>query len=468
MAYESRLATPAQRLSIEVNVRSSLTSGVHTLSLFVDGAGTAEIKGLQFRPSVNLGFCESLSSLPSTACTPLGRRNPLVWSPAAPETNKLDAPRAQTEMDRSVSYISYRELYHRNLKRLEVDIADAMAVSADGYLYVVFHLFSGLELRKYSPDGSIVYDSVISTCGPGVVSVSGLAIDKAGHAWIAGSETGCFPTTAGVWQARVLDTSKPHGFVILLDTSSPSLTVPRYATYVADTESEVTAIRADKDGNAYIVGTTKSADFPHDFSLTLNRDAGVRRRIEKMSFVSVLNPDGSGFKWSALLKNVELTALALDESEDVWIAGQAVASHGDLMIAEVSHIKKALSYVAYLAIPGNSEGRAISVTPDAKWVFAVVNRESPGELTTRNSPRTDREKTWTFLAALRPCTKQVRFSRADSLTDDSVGIELLTSPALDAFASTAAANFNPRGKAEDLGISRTSFEITAACAAEIR
>ena len=46
------------------------------------------------------------------------------------------------------------------------------------------------------------------------------------------------------------------------------------------------------------------------------------------------------------------------------------------MIAEISHIKRELSYVAYLGGAGNAEGRAISITPDNKWVFVVGNSES--------------------------------------------------------------------------------------------
>jgi hypothetical protein len=460
VAYESRLATPAQRLSIEVNLRSSLISGSHTLRVVIDGAGTAEIKELQLHHSKNRGFCAPASSLPSAACTPSGLGTALSWSPTEFQSKTPDAghPRAVTEQ--SAAYAAYRELYDQNLKSLEADTAEAIAVDSRGNLYVVIHLFTGLELRKYRLDGSIIYDSVIPTCGPGLLSVSGLAIDNTGHAWIGGSTTACLNTTSGAWLGNVRDTALRHGFVIMLDTSSPSSTAPRYATYLADAENEVTAIRADREGNAYVTGITKSAAFPHDFSFDLkgSNNAG---RIEKRSFVSVLNVSGSGLRWSALMDEAELTALALDSAGNVFFTGRADALSNDLVIGELSANGKNLSYLASLDFMGKAEGRAISISSDDKWVLIAGDTDSPDHQKSRSG------RTRTFLAALQPCTKRMVVSSAVSEDGNSVGTEVSMGPTLDVFASTLPGDLSTL-PAEDMSVNHKIFHIAPACAAEIR
>ena len=467
VAYESRLATPAQRLSIEVNVRSSFTSGFHTLTVIIDGAGTAKIEKLQFHNSTNGGFCEPVSSLPSSACTPSNSKATLSWSPVRFDDTTRDALHRRSATDQFAGYTSYRDLYVQNLKSLETDTADAMAVDSRGNLYVVFHLLAGLELRKYAPNASIVYDSVIPTCGQGLVSVSGLAVDQAGHAWIAGNTTACLATTPRAWQTHVNDTSRTHGFVILLDTSSPSSTSPRYATYLADAENEVTSIQVDSEGNAYLAGVAKSAAFPHNFTFRLTASANVGR-VQKLSFVSVLNSSGSGLRWSALFNDTELMALAADSTGKLFLTGRAFAARDDLVIAALSQSGKELSYVAYLGFSGNAEGRAISITPDDKWVIISGDRDSPYDPLASSSRKFDNTPIRTFLAAVQPCTKNILFSRAESPANDAIGTEVSRGPALAAFASALHGDLAIRQATADGGVRHNSFQITPACATEIR
>ncbi len=151
LLYDNRLAAALQRLSIEVNVRSPFNSGAHTLRIAVSGIGTAEVKNIQFRPFANAGFCEPLSRVESFSACFSSIKAPLQWSQSPP-----------------AGYASYFELYRRNLKSLEADVADAAAVDSQGNLYIALHLFAGLELRKYTPARSIIYDSVIQALWRGL------------------------------------------------------------------------------------------------------------------------------------------------------------------------------------------------------------------------------------------------------------------------------------------------------------
>ena len=66
--YENRLAIPVQRLSVETNLKSPVNSGLHTLRVIMDGAGTADIAGLAFHAAKNVAFCEPFSRFDARRC----------------------------------------------------------------------------------------------------------------------------------------------------------------------------------------------------------------------------------------------------------------------------------------------------------------------------------------------------------------------------------------------------------------
>src|SRR4051794_34367297 len=117
--YQSRLAAPAERLSIEINLRSSVASGIHTLRVAINGAGTAELQGVQFHALPTPRICEPVSTVPSTVCTPSKSRNPISWSGAS-----LHAPATTSQL--GLRYGLYSSLYLENLETFEADTADAV------------------------------------------------------------------------------------------------------------------------------------------------------------------------------------------------------------------------------------------------------------------------------------------------------------------------------------------------------
>ena len=406
LLYDNRLATPIQRLSIEVNVRSPFHSGAHTLRVAVAEIGTAEVKNLQLHPWANAGFCEPLAIVQSVGACFSSLKAPLNWSAE---------PRMPTSLkDPIAGYLSYLEPYRRNLKSLEADVADAVALDSQGNLYVALHLIAGLELRKYTPNRSIVYDSVVQTCGGGFLAISGLAVDTAGHAWMAGNTTACLSGTTGAWKPRVGNTSDPHGFVLLLDTSKATSTAPIYVTYLADVDNEISGIRVDAEGNAYVTGRTSSVEFPHKAVLPANSAAPGKGG--RMSFVSVLDRSGSSLRWSTLLQDVDFPALALDGTNSVYLAGET-GGHSDALLVQLASDGGKLSNVTRL---GPGAARAISVSAHGAWV--VVERESQS-----------------LALVPEPCTKGKITADLLPRDDDSAGAEISTRLALDAFASQFSA-----------------------------
>jgi hypothetical protein len=119
---ENRLAIPVQRLSIETNLKSPFNSGLHTLRVTMDGAGTAEIAGLGFHAATNVGFCEPFSRFDARSCLTSNSRGPLEWSLAGRTGNASPAVAPGTPADLFGGYVEHMELYGQNLKSVEADM----------------------------------------------------------------------------------------------------------------------------------------------------------------------------------------------------------------------------------------------------------------------------------------------------------------------------------------------------------
>ena len=70
------------------------------------------------------------------------------------------------------------------------------SISTAIYISRYIHL-AMWSYENTAPNGSITYDSVIRSCGEGFLSVTALAVDEIGHAWIAGNTTACLAATPG-------------------------------------------------------------------------------------------------------------------------------------------------------------------------------------------------------------------------------------------------------------------------------
>jgi len=460
------LQAPIQNLSIEINLKSRFDAGAHTLQLVVPGAGSAEVKALRFYPSRNERFCDPFNRPDPRNCNitnklqpgtggPAAIRGPLRWSPARV------TPRASTA-DAFDGYSAYLELYGQNLKSVEADVFDAMAVDAQGNLYVASHAFADVDLRKYAPNGSLIYASLIPPCEDGFLSVAGLAIDNAGRAWIAGNTSACLSTTPNAVVSRVSEVSRTRAFVMLVDTTKPGSHAPIYVTYLSDAENRIAAIRVDSEGNAYVTGAAASLEFPHESSLSVGESS---TRTARLGFVSVLNPSGSALLWSTLLPDTRLNALALDGLGNVYVTGSVISrlrqarpgkqscrTQGeftigcdDVLVAGISDRGRRLSYVARFGGSADEEGRAISTLAQGAWILVAGATESsdfpvsPGV----NSPHRDGMQS--FAVGLQPCRTGVLYSRLLPEVDNRLAPGIATTPALDAFTTAFPGAFNPAG-----------------------
>jgi uncharacterized protein (TIGR03437 family) len=160
-------------------------------------------------------------------------------------------------------------------------------------------------LTKLNPQGSgLVYSALI-----GNAETSAMALDSDGNAYLVGAATAGFSTTAGA-----LQTSLRSGFVAKVNPSGSALV---YSTFFGGASgTTLNSIAVDPSGNAYVTGSTSSADFP-TVGTVISANGNV--------FVSKLNPAGSGLVYSTRIggnqTSESATGIALDASGNAHLTG---------------------------------------------------------------------------------------------------------------------------------------------------
>jgi hypothetical protein len=318
----------------------------------------------------------------------------------------------------------------------EEDGADAIAVDAAGNAYVTgtavstdfpvtagafqtqnnaaANQFTNAFVAKLNPTGiALVYSTYLGGNGLGGSSTaplspcagdasSALAVDSAGNAYVAGiAFSSDFPVTQGAFQTTNRFSYKgetgPNAFVAKLNPSGTALV---YSTYLGGSGGFILAIPAfplvggdqatglaiDNSGNAYITGSTASADFPvtagaYQSKNNYPADTGYN------AFVAELNPAGSSLTYSTYLGGngsnpdvesgaIPLTvgdtavALARDGSGNVYVTGAAQSADFPVSSGAFQTTIQARqnAFVAKLDLGSSSTGPGFTITATAVTV----------------------------------------------------------------------------------------------------
>jgi hypothetical protein len=171
-------------------------------------------------------------------------------------------------------------------------------------------------VTKLNATGSgLVYSTFIG--GTDIDDALAIAVDGSGQAHVGG-QTGStnFPTTAGAFD-RVKGGAF-DAFVVKLNATGSALL---YSTFIGGTEVEYVADITVAGGSAYVVGPTRSPNFPTTagaYDTTLNGEFD--------GFVTRLNPTGSALVFSTFLGGSEFDSaegVVVDAAGDVYVSGGA-------------------------------------------------------------------------------------------------------------------------------------------------
>jgi photosystem II stability/assembly factor-like uncharacterized protein len=183
--------------------------------------------------------------------------------------------------------------------------------------------FDGYATKINTSGTSLNYSTYVSSSRNDFVA--GIVADATGNAYVFGGTAGVnLPVTAGAF-----DTTLNGSFDTFVMKLNPSGTARLYSTYLGGANSEDSfGIAVDTAGNAYLVGSTDSMDFPVTtgaFQTTIG-DHGIFGTTD--AFVTKLNPAGTALVYSSYLGgqfdemfDFEGNNIALDPLGNVYLVG---------------------------------------------------------------------------------------------------------------------------------------------------
>ena len=266
------------------------------------------------------------------------------------------------------------------------DFANDLAIDSAGEAFVVgatsstnFPIATTLQsgygggsfdgfITKLSTAGSVVF----STYAGGSLNdqAEGVAVDGAGEAFVTGLTFSTnFPTASPLQGVNLA--ASGTAFVAKLNAAGSAFI---YSTYLGgSTQDAANAIAIDSAGEAYIVGSTSSSNFPTSGPLQTNNRGGPGD-----AFVAKLNATGSAFVYSTYLGGSEpdtANAIALDAAGEAFVVGSTASANfptasplqstlggpEDAFVAKLNSAGSALVYSTYLGGSAADYGNSVAV-----------------------------------------------------------------------------------------------------------
>lgn len=249
---------------------------------------------------------------------------------------------------------------------------------------VTFQLGSYDHSRALVIDPTLGYSTYLG--GTGNDYATAIAVDSTGSAYVTGyTASANFPTTAGSFQTTCgggtsCTTTHINAFVTKLNSTGSALV---YSTYLGgSTKDYGYGIAVDADGDAFIVGTTYSLDFPTTAGV-YQPACGGGTCVNGDVFIAEVNPTGSGLVYSTYLGGKttnEGNAIALDSSGNAYVTGYTKSSnfpvtpgvfqgicascktaYVDSFVTKLNSTGTALEYSTFLGGSNADDGYAIAV-----------------------------------------------------------------------------------------------------------
>ena len=254
----------------------------------------------------------------------------------------------------------------------------------------------GVLIGPYDASRPLIIDPVVlaySTYlgGSGEDGGNGIAVDAAGNAYVTGSTGSAnFPTTTGAFQAALGGVR--NAFVTKLNATGMTLA---YSTYLGGSGNDFGfGIAVDAAGNAYVTGSTNSANFPTTpgaFQTALGGGGDA--------FVTKLNATGTGLVYSTYLGGSSGdtgSGIAVDVAGNAYVTGYTFSANFpttpgafqtafsgliDAFVTKLNATGSALFYSTYLG--GSSDDFGFGIAIDA-----AGNAYVTGQTNSANFPTT--------------------------------------------------------------------------------
>ena len=230
--------------------------------------------------------------------------------------------------------------------------------------------FPDVFVAKLNPSGTaLLYSTYLG--GSSDDRGMAIAVDGSGDAYVTGgTQSFNFPVTAGAFQTTY--GGGQDAFVAKLNPTGAALL---YSTFLGgNSGDEDFGIALDGAGDAYVVGTTGSLNFPATAGAFQTTFGGSQD-----AFVAKLNPTGTSLVYGTYLGGSSLEsgdAIAVDAAGDAYVTGETTSANfrttagapfgtysgtQDAFVVKLNPSGTALAYSTYLGGSSTDEGRAIAL-----------------------------------------------------------------------------------------------------------
>jgi hypothetical protein len=255
--------------------------------------------------------------------------------------------------------------------------SNVLASDSAGNLYVAGTLFNG-ALRAYVQKiGANPYQVVL---GAGrATSGRGLAVDSAGHAYLAGEQIAEFGEAP--WE---------DVFLARIGTSG----VVEWKTFLAGNDwEEGNNVAVDTTDGVYVAGSTVSSDFPVKDSFTNGRCCAYLAKLSASTGETIWSTRFGGNS-----DDEEANGVVVDSNDNVWVKGEARSTSGLIGAGGIQPAYGGgFSDLFLLRIKQKESGGAIAIlSSTTRWKAqkdttapVVVNFTGPNDLTAATLELTD-------------------------------------------------------------------------------
>jgi uncharacterized protein (TIGR03437 family) len=182
---------------------------------------------------------------------------------------------------------------------------------------------TGAVAKLNAAGSALVYGTFLGGSGNQEIGDTALAIavDTAGDAYVSGySGSPDFPTTPGAFETKLQGLIGI--FVTKIEPSGKSLVYSTFLGSSANSETNSMAIRVDSQGDAIVLGSTGSNNFPvTPGAFQPTGPSAPWAPAAPLNFLSKLNPAGSALVYSTYISGA--AALDIDSAGNAYVVGAA-------------------------------------------------------------------------------------------------------------------------------------------------